>query len=129
MQEVDDGNGNISYVENNVAVKMTDGSYQDYFDKYGYGSGGEAYLVDRSFAKLRNVTLTYSLPKKWINSLSISSVQLSAYVNNAFVWTAKDNYYIDPESSTTGTDLAGQFGELYVNPAARIFGFNLNITY
>ena len=129
VQEVDDGNGNIRYVENNVAVKMTDGSYQDYFDKYGYGNGGKAYLVDRSFAKLRNITLTYSLPKKWINSLSISSVQLSAYVNNAFVWTAKDNYYIDPESSTTGTDLVGQFGELYVNPADRIFGFNLSITY
>lgn len=117
------------YAENTHSIKTSDGSFQDYFDKYGWGNGGEAYLVDRTFAKLRNVTLSYNLPKKWINNLSLSNVTVSAFVNNAFVWTADDNYYIDPEGSTVGTDLQGAFGELYVNPASRIFGFNLNITY
>ncbi|KOH46676.1 SusC/RagA family TonB-linked outer membrane protein [Sunxiuqinia dokdonensis] len=121
----DDG----SYLENTVQIKTTDDSFQKYFDTYGYGNGGLAYMVDRTFAKLRNVTLSYSLPKKWTNDLSLSDVSLSAFVNNAFVWTAEDNHFIDPESSTTGTDLEGSFGEMYVNPATRIFGFNLSITY
>ena len=129
VQVIDDGSDNVQYEENITALKMTDGSYQAYFDTYGYGNGGRAYLVDRSFTKLRNITLSYSLPKKWINTLYLSNVSVSAFVNNAFVWTAKDNFYIDPESSTTGTDLRGNFGELYVNPANRIFGFNLSITY
>jgi TonB-linked SusC/RagA family outer membrane protein len=124
-----DANGNVVYEENVTAIKLTDGSYQDYFDKYGYGNCGLAYLSDRSFAKLRNITLSYDLPKKWMTSLSLSDLRVSAFVNNAFVWTAKDNYYIDPETSTTGTDLEGSFGEMYVNPANRIFGFNLSITY
>jgi TonB-linked SusC/RagA family outer membrane protein len=121
--------GSGEYVENTVEIKTSDGSYQDYFNLYGSGEGGEAYLVDRTYAKLRNVTLSYDLPKKWINHLSLSHVAVSAFVNNAFIWTADDNYYIDPESSTTGTDLSGSFGELYVNPACRVYGFNLSITY
>ncbi|MHB9020008.1 MAG: SusC/RagA family TonB-linked outer membrane protein [Minisyncoccota bacterium] len=129
VQAVDDGNGNVQYEENVTALKLSDGSYQDYFDKYGYGNGGLAYMVDRTFTKLRNITLAYDLPKNWIKTLSLSDFSISAFVNNAFVWTAKDNYYIDPESSTTGTDLEGNFGELYVNPSNRIFGFNLSITY
>jgi TonB-linked SusC/RagA family outer membrane protein len=129
VQVIDDGSGNLTYEENVTALKLSDGSYQTYFDTYGYSNGGKAYFVDRSFAKLRNITLSYALPKKWIQTLSLSDVSISAFVNNAFMWTAKDNYYIDPESSTTGTDLVGNFGELYVNPANRIFGFNLSITY
>lgn len=127
--QVVEEDGNTSYVENTTAIKQSDGSFQDYFDRYGWGNGGNAYLLDRTFTKLRNVTLTYSLPKKWVNSMYLSDLSVSGFVNNAFVWTAKDNHYIDPESSTTGTDLEGSFGELYVNPANRIFGFNISITY
>jgi hypothetical protein len=129
VQGVFDDNGNITnYVENTTALKLTDDSYQKYFDA-GYGNGGLAYMVDRSYAKLRNISLSYALPKNWTRALYLSNISVSAFVNNAFLWTAKDNYYIDPESSTTGSDLRGQFGELYVNPANRIYGFNLSITY
>ncbi len=121
--------GITEYIENSTAIKLTDDSYQFYYDKRGYGYGGEAYLIDRTFTKLRNVTLTYSLPDKWIKSLYLSNLSVSAFANNVFVWTAKDNHYIDPEGSTTGTDLTGAFGELYVNPASRIYGVNISITY
>jgi hypothetical protein len=125
-----DGDGNIiSYAENTTALKLTDGSYQKYFDTYGWGNGGMAYMVDRTFAKLRNITLSYSLPKNWVNSIELSDVEISAFVNNPFVWTPSDNYYIDPEGSTTGTDLQGNFGELYVNPSSRVYGFNVNVKF
>jgi TonB-linked SusC/RagA family outer membrane protein len=120
---------NGGYVENTVPIKMTDSSYQNYFDLYGSGQGGLFYLLDRSFTKVRNITLSYDLPKKLLNPIHLSRVSVSAFVNNPFVWTAKDNYYIDPELSTTGADLTGTFGELYANPACRIYGFNINITY
>lgn len=125
-----DDNGNItSFKENSTALKLTDSSYQKYFDTYGWGNGGMAYLVDRTFAKLRNITLAYSLPKRWLNNIELSDIEVSAFVNNAFVWTPSDNYYIDPEGSTTGTDLQGNFGELYVNPSSRVYGFNVNVKF
>lgn len=124
---VDAGDG--TYVPNTVPIQQTDGSYQDYFDLYGWGNGGTSYLLDRSFAKLRNVSITWDLPKKWLNKAHIAGLSLSAFVNNAFVWTASDNYYIDPETTTEGPDLDGAFGELYTNPSNRIYGFNLNIKF
>ena len=118
-----------SYSENTTPIYQTDGSYQDYFDTYGWGQGGEAYLVDRTFAKLRNVSLTWNLPKKWLKPIALRDIAITAFANNLFMWTAKDNYYVDPESSTTGTDLEGNFGELYTNPSCRVFGCNLSIKF
>ncbi len=117
------------YVENTTPIYQSDGSYQEYYDSYGYGKGGEQYLVDRSFAKLRNITLTWNLPRKWVKAIKFSDISVSAYCNNVFTWVASDNYYVDPESSTTGTDLSGMFGELYTNPNCRIWGFNLNLKF
>ena len=117
------------YAPNTTPIMMTDGSYQTYFDNYGWGSCGEAYLVDRTFAKLRNISLSWSLPKKWLKPLRLTDLAITAFVNNAFIWTASDNYYVDPESTTTGTDLSGTFGELYTNPSCRIYGFNVNIKF
>jgi hypothetical protein len=118
-----------SYSENTTPIYQTDGSYQDYFDTYGWGQGGEAYLVDRTFAKLRNISLTWNLPKKWLQPIALRDIAITSFANNLFMWTAKDNYYVDPESSTTGTDLAGNFGELYTNPSCRVFGCNLSVKF
>lgn len=116
-----------SYTENTVPIYLANSSYQDYFNEHGYGLCGMAYLQDRSFAKLRNITLTYNLPKKWIGPFT--NIGVSAFVNNAFTWTAASNYYVDPEATTEGTDLYGTFGEMYNNPSCRIFGFNVNVIF
>ena len=124
---VDLGDG--TYEPNTTPIQQTDGSYQDYFNLYGWGNGGAAYLMDRSFAKLRNVSLSWDVPTKWIKKVGLAGLNVSAFVNNAFIWTTKDNYYIDPETTTEGTDLGGAFGELYTNPSCRIWGFNVNIKF
>lgn len=124
VQAVDGG-----YVENNVPIYLYDSSYQNFFNEYGWGNGGCAYLLDRSYAKLRNITLGYTLPAKWSKALYLSQITLSVFANNVFTWTAADNYYVDPELTTEGSDLGGQFGELYANPACRVYGLNLNIKF
>ena len=115
--------------ENTTPIYLNDGSYQDYFNNYGYGLGGEAYLQDRSFVKLRNITLSFQLPKKWVNAMYLSDASLSLFCNNVFTWTASDNFYIDPEAGSYGNDLYGAFGELYANPASRTFGVNLSLKF
>ena len=124
---VSDGNG--GYVENTTPIYVADGSYQDYFNRYGAGEGGEFYLIDRSYVKLRNVTLSYTLPKSLISKIYLSEVTLSVFANNLFTWTHKSNRYIDPEASSYGNDLEGLFGELYSNPACRSFGFNVGVKF
>ena len=129
---VSDGNG--GYVENTTPIMLGGGDfgvgdYQDYYNDYGWGQGGEAYLLDKSFVKLRNITLAYQLPRSLVSKLYLSDITLSLFCNNVFTWTHKSNTFIDPEGSTRGNDLEGQFGELYVNPACRTFGFNVGIKF
>ena len=129
---VSDGKG--GYVENTTPIFLGGGDlgygdYQDYYNESGWGQGGEAYLLNKSFVKLRNITLAYQLPKALVSKLYLSDITVSLFCNNVFTWTHKSNTFIDPEGSTTGNDLEGQFGELYVNPGCRTFGFNVGVKF
>lgn len=116
------------YVENTTPIQLGDSSLQDNYWGWGADEGRVFYLVDRTFVKLRNVSLTYNLPKKWIGPFQ--GIGISAYVNNALTWTPASNVYIDPEHTNLGTDSADAlFGETYVNPACRIWGLNLNVKF
>ena len=65
--------------------------------------------------------------------MSLSNLAITAFCNNVFTWTASDNRYVDPESTTVSQssygDLATQFGELYTNPSCRVFGCNLSVKF
>ena len=124
---VDNGDG--TYSENTTPIYLADSSYQTYFDDYGAGEGRLYYLLDRSFAKLRNVSLTWNVPGKWVKAMHLSGLSASAFCNNVFTWTPAENVYVDPEATNEGTDLSAMFGETYVNPSCRIWGFNLNIKF
>ena len=126
---VDNGDG--TYSDNTTPLYLYNSSYQDYFNDYGAAAGGEFYLLDRSFAKLRNLSLTWELPKKWVDKIRLENIAITAYVNNVFTWTAKSNLYIDPETTSYASygDLAAQFGELYSNPTSRVYGLNLNVKF
>ena len=115
--------------ENTTPIYLGDSSYQDWFNNYGANEGGEFYLIDRSYVKLRNITLAYQLPKSIVSKLYLSDITLSLFCNNVFTWTHKANRYIDPETSSYGNDLEGMFGELYSNPACRTFGFNVGLKF
>lgn len=115
--------------ENTTPIYLLDDSYQSYFNDYGYGHGGESLLLNRSYVKLRNVTLAWQLPKQWIRATYLSDITLSVFANNLITWTHKSNRFIDPEASSFGNDLEGMFGELYSNPACRTIGFNVGIKF
>lgn len=119
------------YGENNVPIYVANSSFQNYFNNYGWGSGGMSYLIDRTYCKVRNISLSWSLPQKWMSAARLNEVVLTAYCNNPFIWTAKDNRYVDPETSTIAGygDLATGFGETYSNPSCRTYGLNLKVTF
>ena len=88
-----------------------------------------AFLVDKSYIKLRNVILSWQMPTKWFANCFITGVNLSFFGNNLFLWTPKSNTFIDPETSTFGNDLEGNYGEFSANPSSRKFGFNVQVKF
>ena len=79
--------------------------------------------------KLRSVVLSWDLPKKWLASTFLTGVRLSLFGNNLFLWTPSSNTFIDPELTSFGNDLEGNFGEWSANPSSRKFGFNVNVKF
>ena len=53
-------------------------------------------MESASYIKMRDITLTYSLPISWISRLSMDNAQVYTQVNNLMLWTA-NHQGIDPE--------------------------------
>ena len=126
MQDGTDENGNPIYVENNIALTPT--QIYNFWNNGGFLSD-EAFLVDKSYVKLRSIVLGWELPKKWLAKTPLQGVKISFFGNNLFVWTPSSNTFIDPEVTSFGNDLSGNFGEYSANPSSRRFGFNLNVKF
>ena len=121
---VSDGNG--GYVPNTTPLTPT--------NIYNYWNNGAdemdaAFLVDKTYLKLRSVVLTWDMPGKWLAHTFLTGVSLSLFGNNLFLWTPKSNTFIDPETTSFGNDLEGNFGEYSTNPTSRKLGFNINVKF
>lgn len=130
VNEIVDAEGNTTYVENQTAIGLT--GYNSKIYDYWNGGGADmesAWLIDKSYVKLRSVVLSWDLPKQWFKDIFIKDVVLSAYGNNLFVWTPSSNTFIDPEMTSFGNDLEGNYGEWSANPSSRHFGFNLKFKF
>lgn len=88
-------------------------------------------VIDKSFVKLREVILAYDFNNeifdKW--NLPIDKLSLSIVGRNLLLWTPSDNKFIDPEVSTFGTGVLGQFGEFLANPTTRSLTFQLKAQF
>jgi hypothetical protein len=117
------------YVENKTYIP------ESTFDSYFYTNNNKplAYpmrLIDKSFLKLRDITLSYNLPAKWATPIHASNLMLSAYGRNFLLWLPKQNAYIDPEVSNLGNDLQSEFGEYSpTGPTTVQYGFSLKATF
>ncbi len=90
----------------------------------------ERSLLPASFLKLREVSLTYDLPARWIESMPLSSLSVSAIGRDLFLWTDSENKYADPEQALgRGQGALGFPGfELATIPGTRSYGFSIRAT-
>lgn len=125
VNKVTAADGSVSYVENTTALSY---SYiQSYWaDQYDCDASD---LVSRGFVKLRDVALTWNLPKRWIDKTFLTGASVSFFGRNLLMWTPSDNTFVDPENSSFSGDLAAMFGEYGTNPSTRTYGFNIKISF
>lgn len=124
VTRTDDGNGNFTYNPNTTPVTT---EYMD--DYYRADALSRSNVIDKSFVKLREVILSYSLPSKVLEGTFIEGLTFSVIGRNLFLWTPRSNQFIDPEASTFGTDIGGLFGEFSANPSTRSLGFSLKANF
>ncbi|MES2794623.1 MAG: SusC/RagA family TonB-linked outer membrane protein [Bacteroidota bacterium] len=86
----------------------------------------EASIFDGSYAKLRELSLGYSLPKGLLKKFGIQNAKLSFVARNVAI-LFKNTPHIDPEVDKFGANSQGfAYGEL---PNARSLGANLSLSF
>lgn len=126
VQSGTDANGAPVYVENTTPVSPT--AFHTFYSNGGFQYTDHA-VIDRSYLKLRNVSLAYQLPKKICEKLRVSSLRLSASASNILLWTPKENMYIDPEITTWGSDISSKVGEFASTPPYQSYVFGLQLSF
>lgn len=98
------------------------------YGAYGYRySPAAGFIYDASYVKLRELTLTYSLPKKMLNKIApFKGIDFSVVGRN--LWLISKNLpYADPEETVSSGNLQGYQGGAY--PTTRNIGFNVKFKF
>ena len=121
---------NNVYVENTTPIAGFENNLNLYYNQsYNAGVGGAYSLVDKTFFKLREVSVSYTLPKNVLNSKYINNIELALVGNNLLLWTPDSNLFCDPEQTTFGNDMAADFGDYGATPTTRNVGFSVKLGF
>lgn len=125
---VSDGSG--GYVQNTSILTggTTYNSLQQYYANQ-YTETGENFVVNADALKVRELSLSYSLPSKMLNRSGIQALTIGVNLRNPFTWLPKENRgYADPESAFSSGNGNG-FAFVGSYPETRTYGCTLNVTF
>lgn len=113
----------LNYKDLQFAANTTPLQVQPWVSSF-YGVS-EANLMSKTYAKLREVTISYEIPSKWLEKSFISKASISLVGRN-LLYFYKDKRFRDVDLDqynylTSGTDLQ--------SPTNRRYGFNINIVF
>lgn len=125
-----DVNGNIIRDDRVFAsndVEVSNEGYQKLYHGAGnVWSAKHQHILDQSFFKLRELSITYDIPSLFCDKIGMKSASVSLIGNNLLMWT-KDFKYSDPDKSY---DPANQRTQENLNsPSLRMLGFNLKVNF
>ena len=84
-----------------------------------FTSGYSSYwLVDRSFLRLKTMTLSYNLPQKWLHPLMLKNANV--FIQGENLWTLCGEQGLDPEQPISGV-------VSFRYPAMKTFSFGINV--
>ncbi|MEX1136639.1 MAG: SusC/RagA family TonB-linked outer membrane protein [Balneolales bacterium] len=98
---------------------------QDYYQGH-YSTVSENLVEDGSFLKLRELSLSYTLPPSLVRTAALQSVTITGTGRN--LWINSDFSHRDPEGSLLGSGNAQGFYHA-VTPGTRSFTLSLNVSF
>lgn len=91
---------------------------------YNY-MANDRFVFDTSYLRMKNITLSYSLPKAWISKLYLSNASLFVTATNLFTITQWPG--LDPETVATGITSMGTNSDPY--PLSRSFSLGVKLQF
>ncbi len=136
QQAILDDNGNT--IPNGTQLTVNDWYF---INTFGSAGADEFSVFDASTIRLREVTLGYELPKKWLSKSPFGSANISFTGRNLWYDAVNfpDDLNFDPETSSLGagdvvsldglTSGNAQGVDFGIIPTTRRFGVNLKLTF
>lgn len=124
------------YVYPNSVIQNNDGSFtantieiteQDYFTNYDPAPSN--YLINASYVKLREIGLSYTLPKQLLSNTPIQNARINLFAKNVKFWLPEGNIFADPEINGPALNGNASGIETSQTPPSRSYGVNLQITF
>jgi hypothetical protein len=118
-----DANGKPVYVDNTKAIDPNIYWSNFYGDNKGVAT---PFIYDASYIKMREITLSYSLPSMIASKISAQDISIGVVSRNPFI-IHKNVPNVDPDSNyNNGNGQGFEYGSL---PGRRSWGVNLNIKF
>lgn len=125
-------NGQIDNLSSlTFAANTTGTTVQSYLSSGIGGNFDEYYMVDRSFVKLREVSLSYNLPAKFVNKKLFKAVSVSLVGRNLLYFAKRQDFDIEQYASgfnIADRSIGGTSSTDLQSAVSRRFGFNLNFS-
>ncbi|MDD2293827.1 MAG: TonB-dependent receptor [Bacteroidales bacterium] len=83
-------------------------------------TGSSRWLTNASYLAIKNISLAYNLPKRWVEKIDLAGIRIYASGENIHSFTARKG--MDPQYSFAGT-------QSNVYSPARIYTFGLNVQF
>jgi TonB-linked SusC/RagA family outer membrane protein len=125
LKPILDSRGQV--IPNNIGIASA-----DYYFTGGFGPGGadEVNVFDATVFRLREVSLGYQVPDKFLGRTPFGSAMLSLSGRN--LWYYAPNFpkhlNFDPETSSTGSGNSQGFDFIGI-PSTRRYGVNLRVSF
>lgn len=112
--------------DNGNSVENTSVTYhkQNYYGSLESGMN----VVDATYIKLRNLTLSYKFTKNQLKNTPFGAASIGLFGNNLFIWTPTENKYVDPEVNSSGAGNAQGF-DFTAQPSLRNYGINVKVSF
>jgi len=114
-----DGEGNVISDTRTFAPNTTLMYYQDYSKSY-HGRTA-ANIIDKTFFKLREVTLTYKFPKTLLKNTFINDATISLLGRNLIYFAKHKDIDLDQFNNEKGSPLQ--------SPTVKSYGLNINLKF
>ena len=91
------------------------------YNSYNNAGTCDRWLVSGNYLVLKNINLSYSLPKRWVNRLEMDGISLTVACENAFTLSYRQG--LNPQQSFAGNTTSNTF------TTARVFTAGLNFKF
>ncbi|MBK8721275.1 MAG: hypothetical protein IPL95_03005 [Saprospiraceae bacterium] len=117
-------------VPNTTQVMVNDVYFQSSGGSFATNAPDEFSVFDATTIRLREISLSYNLPKSFLTKSPFSAINISLTGRNLFYKAVNfpPNSNFDPEISTYGTNNASGF-EFSSAPSTRRFGLSAKFTF